>query len=100
MIPILDDPNDDTPMPKVELYGTLICPYCHAAKRLLKAKGIAYTHHDVTFDPKGRRAMAERAGGRHTVPQIFIDGRPIGGCDELYALDARGELDAMLEATS
>ena len=87
-------------MPKVELYTTMMCPFCHAAKRLLRDKGIDFTEYDVTFRPGLRRKMMARANGGYTVPQIFIDDTPIGGCDELYALDAAGRLDPMLELRS
>lgn len=82
-------------MANVEIYTTMMCPYCARALSLLKRKGADYTEVDVTFRPGLRRAMAERAGAR-TVPQIWIDGRHIGGSDELCALDAAGRLDAML----
>ncbi len=82
-------------MAKVEIYTTMMCPYCARALSLLKGKGADYTEVDVTFRPGLRRSMAERAGAR-TVPQIWIDGRHIGGCDELHALDAAGRLDPML----
>jgi glutaredoxin 3 len=83
-------------MPNVEIYTSWLCGYCHSAKRLLKGKGIAFTEIDVLMHPSRRTEMRERAGGRSTVPQIFIDDEPIGGCDELYALDAAGDLDARL----
>ena len=78
------------------IYPPRRCPYCVRAKALLEAKGVAYEEIPVDGDPEGRRAMSERAGGRSTVPQIFIDGRHVGGCDELHALEARGELDVLL----
>jgi glutaredoxin 3 len=83
---------------KVEIYTTAMCPYCVRAKQLLTAKGAAFTEYDVSFDPEGRAAMVERAHGARTVPQIFIDGRHVGGCDDLHALDARGGLDPLLAA--
>lgn len=83
-------------MPDVEIYTSFLCGYCQRAKRLLSAKGVAYTEHDVSGDSGLRREMSERAGGGATVPQIFIAGRHIGGCDSLYALEASGELDALL----
>jgi glutaredoxin 3 len=83
-------------MPPVTIYTTMFCSYCFAAKRLLTRKGATFTEIDVTMDPEKRREMIERAGGRWTVPQIFIGSRHIGGGDELHALDARGELDALL----
>ncbi len=83
-------------MVEVIIFSTRFCPYCHAAKRLLREKGVAFKEIDVTFDPETRRKMTELAGGRHTVPQIFIDGRHIGGYDDLSALDAAGGLDPLL----
>ncbi len=83
-------------MVKVEIYTTPLCPYCWRAKRLLGRKGIRFEEIDL-WRHKGRRAeMIRRAQGRHTVPQIFIDGRGIGGCDELYELERQGRLDALL----
>ncbi len=84
-------------MAKVEIYTTMWCGFCARAKRLLDEKGVAYTEIDVTMDPEKREEMTRRAEGRRTVPQIFIDGRPIGGSDELYALEREGRLDALLE---
>ena len=83
-------------MALVEIYATSWCPYCHGAKRLLDAKGIVYTEIDVDTDPVLRRQMTERAQGRFTVPQVFIDGRHVGGFDDLAELDSTGELDALL----
>ncbi len=83
-------------MANVEIYTSMLCGYCHAAKRLLKSKGIKFQETDVTLRPRARQEMLGRANGHHTVPQIFIDGEHVGGCDELYALDARGQLDAKL----
>lgn len=85
---------------RVEIYTTPLCPYCWRAKRLLRGKGVAFEEIDLWREPGRRGEMLERAGGRHTVPQIFVDGRAIGGCDELYALDAAGELDALLAGTA
>lgn len=85
-------------MAKVEIYTTMLCPFCYRAKKLLDKKGVDYVEVDVSTNPAGRAAMRERAGGRHTVPQIFIDGTHVGGCDELYALEQRGALDPMLAA--
>ena len=84
-------------MAEIEIYATMFWPFCYRAKRLLDSKGAAYRELDVTINLGRRREMMERAGGRHTVPQIFIDGRHIGGSDELYALEASGELDQLLE---
>ena len=83
-------------MPKIEIYTKLLCPFCMRAKRLLRRKGVSFEEVDVTMKPNTRAAMRERAGGAHTVPQIFIDGRHIGDCDKLHALDAKGELDPLL----
>lgn len=85
-------------MARIEIYTTPTCPYCIAAKRLLDQKGAAFEEIDVAGDSAGRSAMSARAGGRTTVPQIFIDGRHIGGCDDLYALDRKDGLDPLLAA--
>jgi len=84
---------------RVIVYSSPFCSFCGAAKRLLAKKGAAFTEVDVMFDPRRRLEMVERSGGRQTVPQIFIDGRHIGGYDDLSALDQRGELDPLLAAT-
>jgi glutaredoxin 3 len=83
-------------MPKIEIYTTPYCPYCLDAKALLKQKGADFTEIDVSRDRAMRGKMTERAHGRYTVPQIFIGDRHIGGCDDLYALDAEGGLDPLL----
>ena len=83
-------------MPKVEIYSSLLCGYCHRAKRLLKAKGVDFEEIDVLMNGAKRREMIERAGGSSSVPQIFVDGRHIGGSDELHALEASGKLDTLL----
>ena len=83
-------------MKPVEIYTTPICPYCLAAKRLLSKKGVAFTEIDVSRDPTLRDTMTTRAKGRRTVPQIFIGGTHVGGCDDLHALEADGKLDPML----
>jgi glutaredoxin 3 len=74
------------------------CPYCSAAKGLLSRKGAAFTEIDVERTPGARAEMIQKSGGRATVPQIFIDGRHVGGCDDLYVLDGRGDLDALLKS--
>jgi len=84
-------------MAKIEIYTSMLCGYCHAAKRLLKGYGAPFTEYDVGCDAERRAKMTERAGGRTTVPQIFINGSHIGGCDELYALDRAGKLKPLLE---
>lgn len=83
-------------MRKVEIYTTPSCPYCHAAKRLLDRKGVPYTEIDVSRDPGLRQAMTARANGRRTVPQIFVGGAPLGGSDEIHALEHAGKLDPLL----
>jgi len=83
-------------MAEVELYTTPFCPYCTRARALLDRKGIVFTDIDITEEPGRRAEMIRRAGGRTSVPQIFIDGKHIGGSDELVALDRTGELDAKL----
>ena len=85
-------------MPKVVIYTTMLCPYCHLAKDLLRRKGVAYEEIDVTGHAELRRDMVARAGGRTTVPQIFIGDRHVGGCDDLHALDRSGALDPLLAA--
>jgi glutaredoxin 3 len=83
-------------MIEVELYTTPFCPYCTRARALLDRKGVAFTDIDITEEPTRRAEMIRRAGGRTSVPQIFINGEHIGGSDELVALDRAGELDAKL----
>jgi glutaredoxin 3 len=83
---------------RVIVYSTPFCGFCSAAKRLLTTKGADFTEIDVMFEAESRNEMIERSGGRRTVPQIFIDGRHIGGYDDLSALDKAGELDRLLAA--
>jgi glutaredoxin 3 len=85
-------------MASIEIYTSPTCGYCHAAKRLLREKGAHFAEVDVARDPGRRVEMTQRAKGRRTVPQIFIDGRHVGGCDDLYALEASGKLDPLLAA--
>jgi glutaredoxin 3 len=85
-------------MPPITIYTKSWCPYCAAAKDLLDEKGVAYTEIDIERQPDKRAEMIQKAGGRATVPQIFIDGRHVGGCDDLYALEGRGELARLLQA--
>ena len=87
-------------MAEVEVYSGFLCGYCFAAKRLLRSKGVAFEDHNISLRPGLRMEMMNRAGGRHSVPQIFIDGRHIGGCDELLALNAAGTLDTLLSIGS
>ena len=86
-------------MARIEIYTTMMCGFCHAAKRLLKQKGVDFIEIDVMFKPDRRREMMERAKGDSRVPQIFIGDVHIGGCDELYQLDRQNRLDSMLEGT-
>ena len=88
--------NESAMMPPITIYTTRYCPYCLSAKDLLRRKGAAFDEIDVTGDPSGRATMIERAAGRTSVPQIFIGARHVGGCDDLYALDAAGGLDPLL----
>ena len=81
---------------KVEIYSSPFCGYCARAKSLLSRKGVDLREFDVLADPALREDMVRRAGGRTSVPQIFIDGRHVGGCDDIHALDAAGKLDPML----
>lgn len=81
----------------IEIYTTPTCPFCIRAKALLHSKGASFVETDVSQDPELRAAMTQRAGGRRTVPQIFIDGRHIGGSDDLAALDRAGRLDPLLQ---
>lgn len=81
---------------KVEIYTSMFCGYCARAKALLSRKGVDYVDHDVDADSSLRETMMRRAGGRTSVPQVFIDGRHVGGCDDIHALDAAGRLDELL----
>lgn len=83
-------------MPKITIYTTPICPYCVRAKQLFKHKGVVFEEVDVAFDQSRRAEMVERAGGRRTVPQIFIDNIHVGGCDDLYELEHEGKLAPLL----
>ena len=85
-------------MPTVDVYTTRFCPYCSAAKALLKRKGVAFNEIDVSRDFERREEMVQRAHGRMTVPQIFIGKTHVGGSDELHALERGGKLDALLAA--
>ncbi|MFZ9708113.1 MAG: glutaredoxin 3 [Steroidobacteraceae bacterium] len=86
---------------KIVMYSSNWCPYCLRARRLLQSKGVAFEEIDVDADPQRRQDMRQRSG-RHTVPQIFIGARHVGGCDDLHALDAAGQLDPLIfpEVTS
>jgi glutaredoxin 3 len=85
-------------MAPVKIYTTPFCPYCHMAKALLTRKGVDFQEIDVSRDRALRMEMTRMAGGRQTVPQIWIGDRHVGGCDDLYELDQEGGLDALLAA--
>ena len=85
-------------MPKVEIYTKMTCGFCFRAKKLLEMKQVPYEEYSVDFGGAKRAEMLERAGGRMTVPQIFINGRHVGGCDELMELEYQGKLDELLAA--
>lgn len=83
-------------MAHVEIYTKFLCPYCARAKRLLGDKGITFDEYEISGGGPKREEMLQRSNGRHTVPQIFIDGQHIGGSDDLAALEREGKLDALL----
>ena len=85
-------------MPEIEIYTQPWCPYCTRAVNLLTKKGVAFREIEAPHGTPERAESIRRAGGRTSVPQIFIDGRHIGGCDDLMALDAKGDLDKLLQA--
>jgi glutaredoxin 3 len=84
-------------MPKIEVYSTAVCPYCVAAKNLLKSKGLQWNEVRVDADPAQRDLMLQRSGGRRTVPQIFINDQHVGGYDDLVAADRTGKLKQLLD---
>lgn len=83
-------------MARVEIYTKFLCPYCARAKRLLSEKGVEFEEYDITMNGEKRAEMLGRANGRTTVPQIFINGHHVGGCDDLHALERDGRLDPLL----
>ena len=85
-------------MKTVEIYTSPLCGFCHAAKRLLSEKGVSFAEVDIAKQPERRAEMMQRANGGRTVPQIFIGDTHVGGCDDLYALERAGKLDALLAA--
>lgn len=87
-------------MVKVEIYSGDRCPYCVRAKDLLKRKGVDFIEYKVDIDDARREEMLARTGGKRTIPQIFIDGEHVGGCDDLHALDSQGKLDQLLKKGS
>ena len=84
-------------MKKVEIYSSPLCGFCHAAKRLLNGKGVNFSETDVLAQPAKKNEMIQRANGGRTVPQIFIGDAHVGGCDDLFALESAGTLDALLQ---
>lgn len=84
-------------MARVEIYTTMLCPFCWRAKKLLEERGATFQEVDVMTDGSLRAEMRQRSGGRTSVPQIFINGQHVGGCDDLYALDRAGKLTPMLQ---
>lgn len=85
-------------MAKIEMYTKMGCPYCTRARKLLDSKGVSYEDIDITMGGPKRAEMLQRAPGHSTAPSIFIDGKHVGGSDDLAALEARGELDTLLAA--
>ena len=83
-------------MASVEIYTWRACPFCIRAKQLLDRKGVNYTEFAIDGDEAARSAMASKSGGRRSVPQVFINGQHVGGCDDLYALERSGQLDGLL----
>lgn len=88
--------NPDRIKANVEIYTWQTCPFCIRAKMLLWWKGVNYTEYKIDGDETARATMAQRANGRKSVPQIFINNEHVGGCDDIYALDGKGQLDALL----
>jgi len=84
-------------MPPVTIYTTMLCPYCHSAKQLLNRKGVRFVEIDAAWGGAARSALRDKAGGRTTVPQIWIGDTHVGGCDDLYALERDGRLDTLLK---
>jgi glutaredoxin 3 len=84
-------------MARVEVFTSMLCGYCYRAKKLLESKGVAFEDIDVMMQPGRRVEMISRSGGRTSVPQIFVDGQHIGNCDDIYALEAAGKLDSLLQ---
>ncbi len=91
-----DDARNEEDMPQIEIYTSPLCGFCHAAKRLLTSKDAAFVEIDVFANPDRKPEMITRANGGRTVPQIFFGETHVGGCDDLYALERSGKLDALL----
>ena len=85
--------------PNIEIYTWRSCPFCIRAKALLKTKGVEFTEYSIDGDEQARSKMSDRANGKRSVPQIFIDDAYIGGCDDIHDLDAQGKLDALIGVT-
>ena len=83
--------------PTIEIYTWRTCPFCIRAKSLLDKKGVEYTEYAIDGDEAARSKMSQRANGRRSVPQVFINDQHIGGCDDIYALNAQGKLDSLLQ---
>jgi glutaredoxin 3 len=96
LIDRLSGKRDDRIQAAIEVYTWQTCPYCIRAKLLLWWKGAVFTEYKIDGDETARQRMADRAAGRRSVPQIFINDQHVGGCDDIHALDARGELDPLL----
>ena len=84
----------------VEIYSSMLCPFCYRAKALLKSKGVPFQEIDVMLRPGKRQEMVARSGGRTSVPQIFVDGRHVGNCDEICDLESKGQLTGILKGSS
>ncbi|MEA5565659.1 MULTISPECIES: glutaredoxin 3 [unclassified Anabaena] len=84
---------------KVEIYTWMTCPFCIRAKNLLTQKGVEFTEYSIDGDEAARAKMSERANGRRSLPQIFINDRHVGGCDDIHALEAKGKLDELLASS-
>lgn len=89
----------ERPLADVEIYTKSTCPYCIRAKTMLEMKGVQYREYEVAGDRAKLNEMIERSGGRSTVPQIFVDGRHIGGCDDLFSLEIDGKLADLLTSS-
>ena len=87
-------------MAEVVIYTKNFCPYCRDAKELLQKKGLSFTEYDLMNEPQRRNEMIAKAGGRTTVPQVFINGQHLGGCDDIYALERQGKLDAIIKGAA
>jgi len=85
------------PQAKVEIYTWATCPFCLRAKQLLNRKQVSFIEYGIDGDEAARAKMAQRAQGRRSLPQIFINDQPVGGCDDLYQLEAQGKLDVLLK---